>query len=156
MDMSTIHHYFNELGVSNSRHVLLNECERRGVKVKEHSIHKRLLCLNYKDEVQYNKSWDNFNRRCRGLVMNSEEGINKIISHPFDKFFNANEMPETSYETLAAKGSFTITEKLDGRVSCVATISLPDGSTVRIKDLVDKNYNGLRDLRLRHQGQGSS
>ena len=113
--MNTIHHYFNELGVLTSRQSLLDECERRFVKVKEHPGINRLLCLNYKDNVQYDKCWDNFNRRCRGLVVSLEKNkIGKIISHSYDKFFNLNEMPETSYETLVTKGPFKISEKLDG------------------------------------------
>ena len=113
--MSTLPHLLNELDVLKTSDILKAECERRGVKMKEHPEAKGLFCLKYNEETAYTKSWDNFNTRCRGLVVyfpSNSEG--HIVSHPFDKFYNPDEHPSTHYKILERKGAFKAYEKLDG------------------------------------------
>lgn len=50
-------------------------------------------------------------RECRGLVF---DGTGKIVSRPFHKFFNVNEIEETRIENLDMNVPHTITEKMDG------------------------------------------
>ena len=71
-----------------------------------------VVMLHYKDEVQYDNKWTEFNRMCRGLILDMKN--KKVIAHPFNKFFNLGQMPETSYESLASLGNFQTSEKLDG------------------------------------------
>ena len=89
---------------------LLTECERSGVRISTSPFTPTTFMLHYESEVQYDKKWNDFNRMCRGLILDG----NMVIAHPFDKFFNLDEMPETQYDVLEKLGAFEVTEKLDG------------------------------------------
>lgn len=91
---------------------LKKECERSFVRIAVSPITPTVVMLHYADEAQYEKAWNNFNRMCRGLIVDLAN--KKILAYPFDKFFNLDEMPETAYSVLEDLGSFEITEKLDG------------------------------------------
>lgn len=91
---------------------LKKECERSFVRIAVSPITPTVVMLHYADEAQYEKAWNNFNRMCRGLIVDLAN--KKILAYPFDKFFNLDEMPETAYAVLEQLGSFEITEKLDG------------------------------------------
>jgi RNA ligase len=71
-----------------------------------------VVMLHYADTVQYDNLWTTFNRMCRGLILDMKN--KKVLAYPFDKFFNLGQMPETSYDNLAALGGFETSEKLDG------------------------------------------
>lgn len=51
-------------------------------------------------------------RECRGIAFCNETG--KVISRPFNKFFNYGELPETSWKFIKKLDNFTIEPKLDG------------------------------------------
>lgn len=61
-------------------------------------------------------------KTCRGIVWSERE--HKVISHPFDKFFNINEVPESSLslvrERLSAANLVYVSEKLDGSLIAVS------------------------------------
>lgn len=78
-----------------------------------------LRLLNYTARAQYERVWDNETRKCRGLVT-TEDG--KIISRPFEKFFNVGE-----HESLPIE-PFDVYEKLDGSLIVAATG--PDGLSI--------------------------
>jgi RNA ligase len=88
------------------------ECDRSFVKIATYPISPTIIMLHYSNEAQFDKLWNNFNRMCRGLIVDLAN--RKILAYPFDKFFNLDEMPETKYEVLEKLGSFEATEKLDG------------------------------------------
>lgn len=69
------------------------------------------LLLHYSQIATYSRNWNKFTRMSRGIVldMNSK----KIIVHPYDKFFNLNEMFETQSENLPSI-NYEDAEKLDG------------------------------------------
>lgn len=91
---------------------LKSKCEHSSVKMKAHPSYDYLFVLNYSDAVQCRKiPWDNFNKRCRGLVVDVK---NKIISHSFDKFFNLGEDAGFSYDELKDRPGVSVVEKLDG------------------------------------------
>lgn len=71
-----------------------------------------LAMLHYMDECQYDNKWSEFSRMARGLIVDLKS--KKVIAHPFNKFFNLGQMPETQFDVLQWKGFFTVTEKLDG------------------------------------------
>ncbi|MFA4935792.1 MAG: T4 RnlA family RNA ligase [Candidatus Methanoperedens sp.] len=83
-----------------------------------------LEIYNYTPKTQYNKLWDTYTIMCRGLILDSEHNI---LSKPFSKFFNLNEVPETTITNLPAEIP-VITEKTDG----VLGILYPESEKVAI------------------------
>lgn len=69
-----------------------------------------LTIYNYTKRAQYDSLWDEYTKMCRGLILDSD---GDIISRPFSKFFNLNEVPETKIENLPT-GFPTFSEKVDG------------------------------------------
>lgn len=71
------------------------------------------------------EGWTPALRMCRGIVF--ELGTGKLIAHPFPKFFNLNEHPETRLETLVEKlkadgdraYGWYATEKMDGHLGII-------------------------------------
>ncbi len=88
------------------------ECERSGVRVSSSPLTPTTFMLHYDQETQTEKKWNNFNRMCRGLIVDPSRRA--VLAYPFDKFFNLDEMPETKYDVLESLGSFEVSEKLDG------------------------------------------
>jgi len=85
-----------------------------------------VVMLHYMDAVQYDNLWTVFNRMCRGLILDLKNRC--VLAHPFDKFFNLGQMPETNYDTLVALGEFSTSEKLDGSL----VIAFTDPNTNKI------------------------
>jgi len=69
-----------------------------------------LFIYNYTPKAQYEKKWDFYTTRCRGLILDHE---GNVIANPFQKFFNLNETEETKVENLPAEMP-VISEKMDG------------------------------------------
>lgn len=69
-----------------------------------------LTIYTYTPACQYGKKWDNYTRKCRGMILDKE---GNVVCKTFDKFFNLNEMPETILEDLPKSGEI-LYEKLDG------------------------------------------
>lgn len=76
-----------------------------------HKFHDDLVILNYNNDCQYNRLWDEYTLQSRGLIANRHTG--EVLARPFPKFFNLNEVPETSVENLPAE-PFIATVKMDG------------------------------------------
>jgi hypothetical protein len=85
---------------------------------------RRLILLNYTGEAHNNLhdvegGWTAPLRELRGLIL-SFDGEIKMVSRGFDKFFNYNELPECSLQTLGAKfgqfKEFPAREKADGHM----------------------------------------
>jgi len=79
---------------------------------------------NYTKKTQYNNIWDEYTKMCRGLILDSE---GNIISRPFPKFFNLNEVPETMFQSLPNELPAFL-DKLDGSLG----ISYPDSNNLSI------------------------
>jgi RNA ligase len=88
------------------------ECERSGVRISCSTHTPTTFMLHYDQETQTERKWNNFNRMCRGLIVDPPS--RQVLAYPFDKFFNLDEMPETKYDVLSELGSFEVAEKLDG------------------------------------------
>ena len=71
-----------------------------------------LAQLHYMDECQYNDNWNEMSLFSRGLLLDLEN--RKILHWGYSKFFNMNQRPETNYNILKNKGSFEVSEKIDG------------------------------------------
>jgi len=69
-----------------------------------------LFILNYTPKCTYNGHWNSITMTCRGLIVDSDY---TIISRPFEKFFNINEVEET-YEHRLPLELPKLYEKLDG------------------------------------------
>ncbi len=67
--------------------------------------------LNYGDECQYGKRWDEVTMACRGLIVDAVTWL--VIALPFAKFFNFGEVNETKPANLP-KLPFRVFEKIDG------------------------------------------
>jgi len=91
---------------------LKQHAQHNNVYVIESARIPNVVMLHYMDAVQYDNLWNTFNRMCRGLILDMKN--KKVLAYPFDKFFNLGQMPETSYDNLAALGGFETSEKLDG------------------------------------------
>lgn len=91
---------------------LKQHAQHNSVYVIESARIPNIVMLHYMDAVQYDNLWNTFNRMCRGLILDMKN--KKVLAYPFDKFFNLGQMPETSYDNLAALGGFETSEKLDG------------------------------------------
>ena len=73
-----------------------------------------LILFNYTDEASFTGAWTPGERVSRGLIINYETG--EVVAHPFNKFFNLGQMPESSLDDL---GIFEATDKLDGSMVSV-------------------------------------
>lgn len=76
-----------------------------------HKFYGDLVIFNYSKNCQYERLWDDYSLQSRGLIVDRHTG--EIYALPFPKFFNLNEMPETSLENLPDE-PFTATVKMDG------------------------------------------
>lgn len=79
------------------------------------SRESNLLIFNYNNAAQHNRRWNKYERACRGLVIDYKH--NRVVGRGFDKFFNLNEMPESSVDEinkLRSLGEIEFTHKMDG------------------------------------------
>jgi RNA ligase len=81
---------------------------------------KNLLLMKYNICI-YSVGWFDLAKHCRGKII--DINTRDIISYPFDKFFNLNEMPESNIEVIQPK--------ID-RAKYVCTTEKKDGSTIII------------------------
>lgn len=84
--------------------------ELRNVYIHYDKNENRVL-MHYSDEAMYFRRWNNLTRVCRGLVVDLDDY--SVVVHPYDKFFNENEMPETKLENLPLL-PYEVAVKLDG------------------------------------------
>lgn len=77
--------------------------------------------FNYRAEASFVNGWNNFEKMCRGLIINSVTG--EIVARPFDKFFNWGEGGRKSESRIDI-----VTAKLDGSLG----VLWRDGDTFRI------------------------
>lgn len=91
---------------------LKKHCEEQKVEVTISNLSPNVVMLHYSEEAHFEQSWTEFSRQCRGLIV--DLAARKILAHPFNKFFNIGEQPETDYKALEALGKFEVSEKLDG------------------------------------------
>ena len=70
-----------------------------------------LILFNYSPLAMVHNRWNEYERISRGLVFDAE---GNIIALPFAKFFNLDQMPESSSSHIVSTGIEYITEKMDG------------------------------------------
>jgi hypothetical protein len=98
-----------------------NPCNLIGFDIDDN---KKLLLLNYTAQAHnilhvHENGWTKELKLCRGLVFSFEKEI-KLVSRSFEKFFNANELKEISYENLIRdydlNKKFLARKKIDGHM----------------------------------------
>ena len=110
--MKRIEDYFKEHRLFDPN-ILQDKCDAEGVQVITSKKYPQLVMLHYNTrEVHFANKWTEFNRMCRGVIINIETG--EILVHPFNKFFNLCEQPENQIDNLMKLGEFEVSEKLDG------------------------------------------
>lgn len=75
------------------------------------SVREHLILFSYTTKCVYERHWDPITIMARGLILDQNTG--EIVARPFPKFFNLEEVPETSFTRLPLEPP-EITEKLDG------------------------------------------
>ncbi len=66
--------------------------------IKEKDLGDNIFSYNFTREVFKKRIWDKETVKARGLFINKK--INKIVNRAYDKFFNINEMEETTLKNL--------------------------------------------------------
>lgn len=79
------------------------------ISISKHPFLDLYIC-NYTKKAQYNRLWDEYTIRCRGLIIDNNYNV---LNNPFPKFFNLGENEESMIRNLPAEIP-SITEKLDG------------------------------------------
>jgi len=72
--------------------------------------------FTYTPECQFSRAWDKVTLNTRGLIFDTQSGI--CIARSYPKFFNMNEVEETSFENLPEEIP-VIQEKIDGSLIIV-------------------------------------
>jgi hypothetical protein len=83
-----------------------------------------LILLNYTGQAHnelhdVEGGWSQPLREMRGLIYNFTTEVPTLVSRGFEKFFNANELPENTYEALREKcgqNEYVAREKADGHM----------------------------------------
>jgi RNA ligase len=105
--------YFLEHQLFNCDGLYLSQCaEHNSVRVITSERFPNLAMLHYKEDCVFNQNWPTFAKMCRGLIVDMKNQT--ILAHPFEKFFNMDQQPETAYDILKDQKDFEISEKLDG------------------------------------------
>ena len=86
---------------------ILNDYIQKGLVVKNDHPTLPISIYNYSRTCQYENTWDNITKSCRGLILDKD---GNVIAKSFDKFFN---LEEHSTEEIPNE-DFEVYEKLDG------------------------------------------
>ncbi len=87
-----------------------------------HPAYPHLSIFKYSDTCNFEDGWNEINRICRGLILNTQSG--EIVARSFPKFFNIGERAESSLENLPNE-PFEVFEKMDGSMGSI--YRLPNG-----------------------------
>ena len=81
---------------------IVTRCKREG---------NRVLCIYH---YSRRPEWNPLSVEARGVVVEWKRGVPKLLAYPFHKFFNVNEVEETSVERLRKMRPIKAFEKVDG------------------------------------------
>lgn len=115
--------------------------------------HGSLALLDYQEDILIDQ-WNDFNRQCRGLIVDLE--ARALVAWPFDKFFNLGQHPETAHEALPVGAGYEMAIKYDGSMLTgfahggqvrFATRSSFDNAQTRLAgEVAGRRYGGLRQV----------
>jgi len=75
-----------------------------------------LILYNYTDKCTFERAWDEYTIRSRGIIFEKDTG--EIIARPFPKFFNLGEMENVTLDNLPDE-LYSVWEKMDGSLGIV-------------------------------------
>lgn len=88
----------------------LNRRIKKGlITVRKHPF-LELYIYNYTHKTQYNRLWDQYTEKCRGLILDNNYNI---LNNPFPKFYNLGENEKVTIRNLPLETPI-ITDKVDG------------------------------------------
>lgn len=107
--------------------------------------------FNFNETVFYSKAWDTVTTRARGLFINTQTG--EIVARSYDKFFNLEERPETTWDALAAKWVFPVVayQKEDGFLGMIGHDRALNQVVIASKTSLDGPHQQLFAQRLHRQ-----
>lgn len=82
---------------------------REGMVRQQHHPDYPLTILNYTEQCQFTRAWDDVTVECRGLIYDTE--THEVVARPFRKFFNYGDFD--AYQP-SPNESMWVYEKLDG------------------------------------------
>ncbi|MEV4127127.1 RNA ligase [Nocardia sp. NPDC049707] len=90
---------------------LLSDMIEQGyVRVQTHPNYPYRI-LNYTDQAQYDRVWNEATLQCRGLIIDQN---GTVLARPFRKFFNDSEHQGENLPPLDLDAPVEVTDKLDG------------------------------------------
>jgi len=101
--------------------------EKGLIRCESHPENKKIMVLNYTEQCQFKKVWDETTMLCRGLILNTK--TNEIMARPFQKFFNWQERIING-EAIPNETPI-ITEKIDGSLIIHSMINDKDCFSTR-------------------------
>lgn len=81
--------------------------------VNRHPVHSSLVVIKYSQEVINQQRWNEFTMACRGIVLETKTGAERIVAKGLDKFFNYDE-PMGRKATFTFDENVTVFDKMDG------------------------------------------
>jgi len=102
-------------GLPFTRSELEAEVEAGFVSARTHPDDETLVIYNYTRKTQYERTWNEVTKTCRGLILRGDW----IVARPFAKFFNLEELDEVP------EGPFVAQAKQDGSLGIIYLA--PDG-----------------------------
>lgn len=112
-----------------------------------------LALLDYQDDIRI-EQWNEFNRRCRGVIVDLE--ARALVAWPFDKFFNLGQHPESAWEALPVGSDYEVAIKYDGsmltgfvhdgRVRFATRSSFDNVQTRVAGELAARRFEGLTQV----------
>lgn len=106
-----------------------------------------LVMLHYMDSCTFDNLWNTFSRMCRGLIVDMK--LQTILAHPYDKFFNVGQVPETNYENIKDRTDFETSEKLDGSMLISFIDPLDDSVRLTTKGSFDSEHSYVAEVWLK-------
>lgn len=116
--------------------------EKGYIKVVEHPSGNGYKVINYTKSCTYDWVWNDTTTKCRGIIV---DGDYNIISRPFPKFYNYEEIEDKSI--IPTDEHFTVWEKLDGTLGILYWIG--DTPYIATKSSFD-NEQALHATRILH------
>lgn len=112
--------------------------------VARYSQDRRLVILNYTNAAQYANRWNEYERICRGLIINTQTG--EVVARPFNKFFNWGQdvpSPKPYLKEVTAKedGSLGILYRNNGHLHVATRGAFDSDQALWATDFLRREYN---------------
>lgn len=117
------------------------EIESGYIMVRKHPT-EPLRILNYTPSVQFERRWNTETMLCRGLIVNDDD---KVVSRPFVKFFNWEEVESVPNESFVAyekhDGSLAIGYQINGKMYIASRGSFDSDQARKANEILQSKYS---------------